>query len=81
MLYLVDMKTSHLKNTIRHHRFLAGEMTQKDLAEQVGVSRQSIIAIEQAKFRPSVELALRLAKVFDTSVENLFQLNFEEESP
>ena len=75
------MKTPHLKNTVRQHRFLAGEMTQQDLAERAGVSRQTIIAIEKSKFRPSVELALRLARVFETTVEELFQLNFEGEIP
>lgn len=68
------MATTGLKNTLRHHRFLAGEMTQKQLAERAGVSRQSIIAVEQGKFRPSVELALKLAEVFQVAVEDLFQL-------
>ncbi len=58
---------------------MAGEMTQKNLAELAGVSRQTIIAIERAKFRPSVELALRLAEVFEVRVEDLFQLDKEGE--
>lgn len=74
------MSNSNLKNTIRHQRFLAGEMTQRDLAARVGVSRQTIIAIEQAKFRPSVELALLLAKAFGVKVEDLFQLDQREEN-
>ena len=79
--YPLIMATNHLKNTLRRHRYLSGEMTQRDLAERVGVSRQSIIAIEQGKFRPSVELALRMAVVFGTRVEDLFQLNHEGETP
>ena len=74
------MSQSNLKNTIRQHRFLAGEMTQRDLAARAGVSRQTIIAIEQAKFRPSVELALLLANVFQVKVEDLFQLDQKGEN-
>ena len=50
-------------------------MTQEVLAEKVGVSRQTIIAIEKGKYTPSVSLALRLARVFDLSVEDLFSLH------
>lgn len=79
MLYILPMSKSQLNNKLKHHRFLAGQMTQKDLAARAGVSRQSIIAIETGKFRPSVELALRLAAVFETRVEDLFQLDQKEE--
>lgn len=50
------------------------EMTQQQLAKEVGVSRQTIIAIEKGKFNPSVRLALNIAKVFKTNVEEIFYL-------
>ena len=53
-------------------------MTQQDLAERVGVTRQTILSIEKGKYTPSVALALRLADVLGVSVEALFQLNKEE---
>ena len=49
-------------------------MTQQDLAERVGVTRQTIISIEKGKYQPSVELALRLAKILQVSVDQLFEL-------
>ena len=68
------MNDRRLINHVREHRYQAGEMTQKELADRAGVSRQSIIAVEQGRFRPSVELALRLAEVFEVAVEDLFEL-------
>ncbi len=50
-------------------------MTQQDLADRVGVTRQTIISIERGKYKPSIELALRLARVFGASVEALFELD------
>ncbi len=50
-------------------------MTQQELAEMVGVTRQTILSIERGNYNPSVELALRLARVFNTSVEKLFDLD------
>lgn len=55
-------------------------MTQQELADRVGVTRQTIVSIEKGNYNPSVELALRLAKVFGTSVESLFQLDASEEA-
>ena len=72
------MSERRLINHVREHRYRAGEMTQKELADRAGVSRQSIIAVEQGKFRPSVELALRLAEVFGVRVEDLFELGIDE---
>jgi len=69
-----------MKNHVRRHRFDAGDMTQQELADKVGVTRQTILSIEKGKFKPSVELALRLARVLDTSVEQLFELEDEKES-
>lgn len=64
-----------VRNQLRRHRFDAGEMTQQDLADRVGVTRQTILSIEKGNYNPSVELALRLARVFGTSVEALFELD------
>jgi putative transcriptional regulator len=61
-----------LANTIRQLRFHHGEMTQKKLAEYVGVSRQTICAIERGKYSPSLEVAFRIANILCTSLENVF---------
>ena len=66
------MGKTHVTNTIRTLRFLNGEMTQKELAEKVGVSRQTIVAIENEKYSPSLELAFRIARVFDKPLEEVF---------
>lgn len=63
---------------LRHHR-QAGGMTQQTLAERVGVTRQTIISIERGRYRPSIELALQLARVFGVSVEDLFELENRDE--
>lgn len=60
-------------NDIRTLRFLAGEMTQGELGDHVGVTRQTIAAIEQGKYSPSLEVALRIAHVFDKPLEAVFQ--------
>ena len=61
-----------IANTIRRLRFEAGEMTQKDLAERCGVTRQTIVAIENAKYSPTLELAFRIARAFDRPLEEVF---------
>ena len=66
-----------VKNTLKTYRVMA-EMTQETLALRVGVSRQTINAIEQGKYLPSLELALKLGKVFKVPIETLF--TFEEAS-
>jgi putative transcriptional regulator len=63
-----------LENSVRHHRFHAGEVTQQALADALGVSRQTIVYIEKGRFNPSVRLALLMARYFNTTVENLFSL-------
>ena len=69
------MKPRHdIRNLVRPHRLLKG-MTQQELADQLGVTRQTVLSIEKGKYTPSVALALRLAEVFDVSVETLFQRN------
>ena len=65
-------KTS-ITNNIRRLRFDADEMTQAELAELIGVTRQTLIAIEQAKYSPTLELAFKIAKVFDVPLEEVFQ--------
>jgi putative transcriptional regulator len=61
-------------NHLRRHRLLADGMTQQDLADRVGVTRQTILSIEKGKYNPSVGLAMRLARVFGVPVEELFAL-------
>ena len=69
------MKPRHdIRSLVRQHRLLKG-MTQQGLADQLGVTRQTVLSIEKGKYTPSVALALCLAEVFDVSVEALFQLN------
>lgn len=63
-----------MKTTIRRFRFERGELSQQQLADLVSVSRQTIVSIERGDYSPSVKLALLLAKVLDTTVEELFVL-------
>ncbi len=68
-----------LRNKIREFRFRNQEMTQQQLADLLGVSRQTILAIEKGKFNPSTRLSLRMARAFHTTVEEIFSL--EESHP
>jgi putative transcriptional regulator len=68
------MRKDHLSNNIRRLRFEAGEMTQQTLADKVGVTRQTIIATEQGRYAPSLPLAIKIARVFGKTVEEVFQL-------
>jgi putative transcriptional regulator len=70
------MPASELTNKIRRFRFEHGEMTQEELANRVGVSRQTIIALEASKYVPSLALAFRIARAFGQNIEDVFQ--FEE---
>ena len=63
-----------MKTIIRRFRFERGELSQQQLADMVSVSRQTIVSIERGDYSPSVKLALLLAKVLDTTVEELFVL-------
>lgn len=67
------MAKSDLKNQIRRLRFENGEMTQQQLADRVGVTRQTIIAIEAGKYAPSLPLAFKIARTFEVPIENVFQ--------
>lgn len=62
-------------NTLRAHRFANGEMTQQQLADKVGLTRQTIIAIEQGRYAPSLEAAFRIARVFGVGLEAVFQFS------
>jgi putative transcriptional regulator len=64
-----------IENTIRRLRFEHGEMTQQALAERVGVTRQTIIALEAGRYAPSLPLAVRIARVFGVGVEDVFQID------
>ncbi len=67
------MSRPKITNQIRRLRFDASEITQKDLAEAVGVTRQTIMAIENAKYFPSLELAFQIAKHFKKPLDEVFQ--------
>ena len=73
------MSKSRISNNIRKLRFLNEEMTQQHLAEKVGVTRQTIIAMEQGKYSPSLELAFRIALVFGVPLEEVFSYDAETE--
>lgn len=64
---------ARIKNQIRRLRFDHDEMTQEELASRAGCTRQTIIALEQGKYVPSVELAFRIARVFGVTLEEVFQ--------
>jgi putative transcriptional regulator len=66
------MGKSRISNKIRTLRFFHDEMTQEELAKRVGVTRQTIIAMEQEKYSPSLELAFRIARVFNLPLEEVF---------
>ncbi len=71
-------RVAKIRNRIRRLRFDHDEMTQEDLANRAGCTRQTIIALEQGKYVPSIELAFRIAKVFGVTLEEVFQ--YEESS-
>ncbi|MCB1406019.1 MAG: helix-turn-helix transcriptional regulator [Rhodobacteraceae bacterium] len=66
------MAKTRVSNSIRRCRFDAGEMTQQALADRVGVTRQTIIAIENAKYSPTLELAFQIAAVFGKPLNDVF---------
>jgi putative transcriptional regulator len=71
------VKPTLVTNSIRVLRFANGEMTQADLADRVGVTRQTIIAIEQGKYSPSLETAFRIARVLRVPLDEVFQYTDE----
>jgi putative transcriptional regulator len=62
-----------IRNRIRQLRFDAGDMTQEHLADSVGITRQTVIALEKGKYYPSLELAFRIARRFERPLEDVFQ--------
>jgi len=72
------VKPTRITNSIRTLRFAAGEMTQAELADRVKVTRQTIIAIEQGRYSPSLEMAFQIARVFKVPLDAVFQYPEEE---
>jgi putative transcriptional regulator len=66
-------KPTRVMNSIRSLRFSASEMTQAELADRVGMTRQTIIAIEQGRYSPSLEVAFKIARAFGVSLDDVFQ--------
>lgn len=67
------VKPTRVTNSIRALRFANGEMTQAALAERIGVTRQTVIAIEQGRYSPSLEMAFRIARVLGVPLDEVFQ--------
>ena len=72
------MKPTQVTNSIRALRFAHGELTQADLAQRIGVTRQTVIAIEQGKYSPSLEMAFQIARAFGVPLDDVF--HYPEES-
>ena len=68
------MPKAEITNDIRRLRFEHGEMTQQELADRIGCTRQTIIMLEQGRYVPSLALALKIGRVFATPVEDIFTL-------
>jgi putative transcriptional regulator len=66
-------RAGRITNTIRALRFQHGEMTQQELADRIGVTRQTVNAIEGNKYSPSLEVAFQIARVFNVPLEQVFQ--------
>ena len=66
-------KPTRVTNSIRALRFAHGEMTQAELADRIGVTRQTVIAIEQGKYSPSLEIAFQIARTFSVPLDEVFQ--------
>ena len=74
------VKPTTVTNQIRALRFAHGEMTQAELGNQIGMTRQTVIAIEQGRYSPSLETAFRIARAFGVPLDDVFQYN-EGETP
>lgn len=72
---------SRLQNRIRLLRFMAGEMTQAELGSKIGVTRQTVAAIESGKYAPTLETAFRIADVFAVPLEQVFQWQGDQSGP
>jgi len=74
-------KPTRITNAIRTLRFAHGEMTQAQLAQRIGVTRQTVIAIEQGRYSPSLEMAFQIARVFKVPLDEVFQYPDGEGGP
>ena len=74
------MTKCKINNNIRKLRFMANEMTQQELADKTGVTRQTMAAIENEKYYPTLELAFRIAHVFNVPIDEVFKFNLEKEN-
>ena len=72
------MSSDYLTNQVRRLRFENGEITQQQLDDKVGVTRQTIIAIESGRYAPSLPLAFKLARTFNVPIEQVFQYGEQE---
>jgi len=81
-LYIVTVspREDRVRNHVRRHRRQLADMTQQELADSVGVTRQTILSIEKGSYNPSVGLALRIAGVFGVPVEALFEIDREDDN-
>ena len=68
----MSKKESNIKNKIRELRFMHEEMSQAELSDLVGVSRQTIVAIEKGNYTPSLDLAFKISDIFDLPIEDIF---------
>ena len=68
-------KKIYIENTVRRLRFNNNEMTQQELADLVGISRQTVVAIEKYKYTPSLELAFKIALAFNKEIQEVFYIN------
>ena len=73
------VKPTSVTNSIRALRFARGEMTQAELADRIGVTRQTIIAIEQGKYSPSLEMAFQIARALHVRLDEVFEYPQQEE--
>ncbi len=72
------MPLCNIRNSMRKLRFNHGEMTQQELAKHIGVTRQTVIAIESRKYSPTLELAFKIAREFQVPLEEIFQYDHEK---
>ena len=68
-------KKIHIENSVRKLRFNNNEMTQQELADLVGISRQTVVAIERYKYTPSLELAFKIALAFNKEIQEVFYIS------
>ena len=73
------VKPTRVTNSIRALRFARAEMTQAELAERIGLTRQTVIAIEQGRYSPTLEVAFQIARVFEVPLDDVFQYPTPEE--